>query len=271
MNTSKNKILIYPYQIYSESARALQDELISRNISCKRCRKDRDYIIGRYSTIVNWGNGEWPQWLSTKRDIINPPHKVKDASNKITTFQLLQGKVAMPQFTIEKSEANTWRTRGSAILARTKINGSGGEGIIVVEPTDQLPDAPLYVMYIKKKFEFRVHVFMGEVIDIQHKKRDLSVDIVNNKIRSHSNGWVFTRNDLPPLAIDYRLSRAAITAVRLLQLDFGAVDVIYNSDLDMFYVLEVNTAPGLEGQTVKIYAEKIIKRCVDAQLARYLV
>jgi glutathione synthase/RimK-type ligase-like ATP-grasp enzyme len=39
-----------------------------------------------------------------------------------------------------------------------------------------------------------------------------------------------------------------------LGLDFGAVDIIQD-DGGNFYVLEVNTAPGLEGQTIKSYAE----------------
>jgi D-alanine-D-alanine ligase-like ATP-grasp enzyme len=40
-------------------------------------------------------------------------------------------------------------------------------------------------------------------------------------------------------------------------LDFGAVDVIWNEKQQRAYVLEVNTAPGLEGQTVDDYARGI--------------
>jgi D-alanine-D-alanine ligase-like ATP-grasp enzyme len=42
-------------------------------------------------------------------------------------------------------------------------------------------------------------------------------------------------------------------------LDFGAVDVIYNRAQDKAYVLEVNTAPGLEGSTLDNYVEAIQK------------
>jgi glutathione synthase/RimK-type ligase-like ATP-grasp enzyme len=44
-------------------------------------------------------------------------------------------------------------------------------------------------------------------------------------------------------------------AVAALGLDFGGVDVIWNERRQMAYVLEVNTACGLEGQTVNDYAE----------------
>jgi D-alanine-D-alanine ligase-like ATP-grasp enzyme len=37
-------------------------------------------------------------------------------------------------------------------------------------------------------------------------------------------------------------------------LDFGAVDVIWNAQKEKPYVLEINTAPGLEGQTIADYA-----------------
>jgi D-alanine-D-alanine ligase-like ATP-grasp enzyme len=38
-------------------------------------------------------------------------------------------------------------------------------------------------------------------------------------------------------------------------LDFGAIDIIYNESRDQAYVLEVNTAPGLTGQTIQSYAD----------------
>ena len=40
-----------------------------------------------------------------------------------------------------------------------------------------------------------------------------------------------------------------------LGLDFGAVDVIWNEHESKAYVLEINTAPGLEGSTVEDYKE----------------
>jgi D-alanine-D-alanine ligase-like ATP-grasp enzyme len=42
-------------------------------------------------------------------------------------------------------------------------------------------------------------------------------------------------------------------AVNALGLDFGAVDIIYNGHEDKYYVLEVNTAPGMEGETMFSY------------------
>ena len=42
-------------------------------------------------------------------------------------------------------------------------------------------------------------------------------------------------------------------AVKATGLDFGAVDIIWNNLQEKAYVLEINTAPGLEGQSVETY------------------
>ena len=57
----------------------------------------------------------------------------------------------------------------------------------------------------------------------------------------------------PPEGIVEQAKRSVIEA----GLDFGAVDVIYNVHHKKAYVLEVNTAPGLEGTTLEVYARAI--------------
>ena len=39
-------------------------------------------------------------------------------------------------------------------------------------------------------------------------------------------------------------------------LTFGAIDVIWNEHQQKAFVLEINTAPGIEGTTVEKYAAK---------------
>ena len=66
--------------------------------------------------------------------------------------------------------------------------------------------------------------------------------------------------DSNPLAFSADTLAAALACLAKTGLDFGAVDVIYTKD-ERVYVLEINTAPGLEGQTVldyKVFFEEII-------------
>ena len=124
--------------------------------------------------------------------------------------------------------------------------------------TDSLAhiNAPLYVKYVKKQQEYRVHVFNGSVIDVQRKMRrtDTPDADVNWQVRNHCNGFIFGREgvELPDTALTM-----CVDSVSVLGLDFGAVDIIYNAHEDKYYVLEVNTACGLTGTTLEVYTAAI--------------
>jgi hypothetical protein len=94
------------------------------------------------------------------------------------------------------------------------------------------------------------------VLFVQEKRRERERERTADEslIRSHSNGWVFCREDVE---ISPMLIATARGAVEALGLDFGAVDIIYNQHENQYYVLEVNTAPGLEGQSVVDYTRAI--------------
>ena len=199
--------------------------------------------------IINWG--------STKGfehglfQVLNYSDLVASAVNKLSAFrQLEEDNVPIPQYTTSKEEAVGWNR---TFFARTKLTGHSGEGIIEVPkgtPLADVPDAPLYVLYIYKVREFRVHVVCGAVIDVQQKIRDPEREPKTWKIRSRDNGFIFAREGVE---FNPDRDRIAIEAVDAFSLDFGAVDLIEDKEGN-FYVLEVNTAPGLEGQTINSYA-----------------
>ena len=163
----------------------------------------------------------------------------------------------VPQYTTEKDIVVDWLLDGSEVVARTVLNGNSGEGIVLLQPGDDIVDAPLYVKYIPKKQEYRVHVFKGECVDVQRKarRRDVEDDKINWKIRNHDNGFIFARGenlgDVPEDVI-----KQAVDCVNGCGLDFGAVDVIYNDKMQKAFVLEVNSAPGLTGATLDGYVER---------------
>ena len=163
-----------------------------------------------------------------------------------------------PEYTTDFMAACRWLAQGSTVVERHVLNGHSGEGIRLVEPggNEELQRAPLYVKYVPKNQEYRVHVCGGEAVDIQRKARrkDLPDEEINWKIRNHDNGFIFARNEdgqVPPDVIDQ-----AVRAVKALGLAFGAVDVIFNDKAQEAYVLEVNTAPGLSGETLAGYVRR---------------
>lgn len=248
------RVIIYPYRMGSRSARDLKDNIVGRR--CLLVREQGRYIPRPTDVAINWGNPRIPNWnVSDTGVFLNVPTSVAMAGNKLQTAQCFeQFEVSQPAFTTDPRTAQNWLNEGNEVMARELLRASGGRGLRHVFPGQELGPAQMYAKYVKKIAEYRIHVFGGQIIDAQQKRRRNGFEDVDNKIRNHENGWVFCRGDLevPDCVLD--TSRMAI---RALALDFGAVDVIYNQYYDRAYALEVNTAPGLEGTTLYRYVEAI--------------
>lgn len=240
--------------MYSNSLKELIPALGQRVL---KVYPDRNYHPRNSHVIINWGNSGTPRWGRLAGKIYNKPEAVAKAINKLTAFEeFKKHEVPIPEFTTSREEATKWASDGCAVLTRHSLSSYGGRGISIHDG-GVLENAPLYVKYKKKKKEFRVHVFNGKVIDVLEKrKRNGFNDLpnANTYIRSYGNGWVFCRDGIvKPDTLD----EVSIKAVQALGLDFGGVDVIWNERENKCYVLEVNTAPGIEGTSVLRYAEAI--------------
>lgn len=206
--------------------------------------------------VINWGSSHIPAWANEDSHILNCPLRVGVAGNKLLTFQSLATTpdVNLPEWTVDNDLAADWFDGGVIVVARETLIGHSGAGIVLYDPSvleDFDAEYPLYTKYIKKAGEYRVHVAFGKVIDVQQKRKRTDFDgTVNTQIRSHQNGWVYCRENIVEPT---ELRTQAILAVETLGLDFGAVDIIYNRHHNKCYVLEVNTAPGLEGATLVSY------------------
>lgn len=204
-------------------------------------------------TLINWGCAVPLSVLKQPSKVYNQPWAVAQASNKLKAFvKFAEAGVPTPMFTTDKTVAESW---SHTVFARTKLTGHSGDGIIVIPKGEDFVDAPLYTFYIFKEREYRVHVVNGKVIDTQRKIRDMSKEVLSWKIRSHENGFMFARGGI---SRDKAREKVCIDAIKALGLDFGAVDVIQDKD-GQYYVLEVNTAPGLEGQTINSYQEAFLE------------
>jgi len=219
-------------------------------------RPNPTFVGKPWHVLINWGNSNQPNGLTVKT--INSYEAVRIASNKLITFQRLEGVdgIRIPNFTTDPNVATTWRVNGP-VVARTVLSGHSGAGIRLLEQGSDWVQAPLYVQYVPKKKEFRVHVAFGQVIDVQEKRKRSDYDgDADYKVRNHHTGWVYCREDI---AEPQGLREMAVATVARLGLDFGAVDLIYNEKRNEVYVLECNTAPGLEGTTVEKYARAFVE------------
>jgi glutathione synthase/RimK-type ligase-like ATP-grasp enzyme len=187
--------------------------------------------------------------------VINRPENVAVAGNKLTALQRMsEDDVPTVPFTDNREVAASWLP--NKVVCRGTLRGHSGEGIVIASSVDELTHVALYTKYIKKSSEWRVHVFMGDVITVQRKvrSRDVPDEQVNWEVRNRQNGFIFQRNNEQQ---PDDLADVALSAIESLELDFGAVDIIFNQHHNQFYVLEVNTAPNLEGSTLTAYTEAI--------------
>lgn len=235
----------------SDGANAIAERMGIKKIALRNSK----YVGKPEDIIINWGASTLPETFDKVGTVINAPECVAVAVNKLKCFdRLADGMVRVPRYTDDIHLARNWIEVGYEVVVRHKLNGAGGEGIEIVNDIDALPQAPLYTLYVKKKSEWRVHVAFGEVIHIARKVRDPEhpEDKVNWKVRNKANGFIFQiHNEAIPIGV----TEQARLAVKALGLHFGAVDVVFNEQQGRAYVLEVNTAPGVEGTTLDKYVE----------------
>jgi glutathione synthase/RimK-type ligase-like ATP-grasp enzyme len=206
--------------------------------------------------VINWGATRLPQHLFDA-EVINHPDLVASVVDKRNFFLQCDGTQPfnVPRYWTSRDAAEQWlrENPGRTLVARTILRGHEGAGIVLIDSLDQMVNAPLYTEYVKKKAEYRVHVVNGVAIDAVQKKKLREYDGARDtRIRNTLNGYVFARTGVvvPQCVLDN-----AVAAVTFYGLHFGAVDVIYNEHQDKAYVLEINTAPGIEGTTVQKYKE----------------
>lgn len=249
---------ILPYSQHSLSAKSL-----AQGLGIKRLKVDgtSKYSPRRRHRILNWGRSEenWPfVWDEDEVLWVNTPEAVTKASDKLTSLlKMSQSGVSVPEFTTFNDEASQWSSQGKRIFCRTLLKANGGRGIIDIDPYSvDIPRSPLYTVYVRKSSEWRVHILFQKVIFIQRKIRNPHETPVSWRIRNHANGFIFQQN-YDRTAWKDEIGDEALKAVRSLGLDIGAVDIVWDNMAKKPYVLEVNTAPGLEGKTLEAYIKAL--------------
>ena len=245
-------LLVYSFNPYSEGALALKEALL-----IKRIKSEKSKFKGHpRKTVINWGSSDLSDEIN-KCNVLNYSDCVSEAVNKLLFFRKMAPYDLTPAFTEDFQTATEWCAKGDFVVARTILTGHSGRGIVIMhrDKPNEFVKAPLYTKYIKKMEEYRIHIAFNEVIDMQKKvlskEKAEGKEEINWKIRNLENGFIFQRENInPPECV----KEVALKALLISELAFGAVDVVYNQKEDRAYVLEINTAPGLQGTTIENYA-----------------
>ena len=182
--------------------------------------------------------------------------------NKLEQYKWFQEQgIPALDFTVSIATAGDWAMEGHTVFGRKYLNASCGKGIIIIEKNAdgpiEVPLCPVYTKYKKKKREFRVHVFKNQVVSVVEKrKRKEFAGERDTKVRNLANGYVFCQTvENEPEG----LRALALQAAQVSPSDFRGVDIGYNQHKDELFVIEVNSAPGIEGTNVDKYLEAMVQ------------
>ena len=200
-------------------------------------------------------------WRSTKERANRKHIKYGHSVDKLTQYRWFQEQgLSALEFTTDYATAFRWWEEGYTVFGRTILNGSCGKGIIVYSPEDDQFDearsAKVYTKYKKKKREFRVHIFQDRVVAvIEKRKRAGYKGERDTKIRNLANGYVFCQTvENEPEG----LRALALAASKVTPSDFKGVDLGYNERNNECFIIEVNSAPGIQGSNINAYISQIL-------------
>jgi hypothetical protein len=187
--------------------------------------------------VVNWGV-QHTNTYSCK--VLN----AKIVPSKLAELQILQNAdIPVPEFSEERPEnPEGW-------LARTFKHHSANDLLRA------RPRGDFYTKFVEVVREYRIHVFAGNRIraGIKVPRNEQA----HPRFRTHTVGWTISYGRKAQEHLNRKIRRTAIKAVKALQYDFGAVDIGETAD-GAVIVFEVNSAPGLDGKTPAIYAQRIL-------------
>ena len=252
------KIFLAPCRIGFKSSQKLANVLGARRIKLHESR----YRHRSNFRVVNWGRSDVAFPVA-----LNQPEAVAKAINKRSTWDILASRgIPTVCHTIDPTVAQGWLDSGVSVYRRETLTAFGGRGLSCIRRGGSLP-LPLFsetggvftpdITYTKRfptRREFRVLVVGNEVALVSEKKKRRGSN-PDPMIRSHE-GYVFCRHDLEPYPS--RICDDSIAAIQALGLDFGGVDIAVDKN-DNTCVLEVNTAPGIDGESVPALAGALLR------------
>lgn len=171
--------------------------------------------------------------------------------NKLKQYEFFKANdIPHAPFSTKIEDAKKWLKQGHAVVCREFVKGQGGHGLHIADSLDSLVDAKVYTKYMKKKREFRVNLFKHKVVNIREKIGKAG----KWNICTQANGFTTTFVKTPISNEEY-LRNIAEQASHVSSSDFIGVDVGYNQFYDEYFVLEVNSGPSIEGQSVNDFVK----------------
>lgn len=208
------------------------------------------------TVVVNYGAASRDELRGCERaaERLNAPFAVRDASDKLRAVRLL-GELA-PRTVGDPALAGQL---GSEYIVAKRSRGSRGGGKELFRAADLERDPALrrrllrydhFQEYIPDREEYRVNLLGDEVLTAYRKAPP---EREGPRLGGH-RGFELQRS-MPRAALE-----AAREARRRVGLDLAGVDLVYDRRRGRWYVLEVNSAPGMGPITLRRLLEALAAR-----------
>jgi hypothetical protein len=222
--------------------------MLSEELDGKRVKlANSTYQYKPEHVLINWGNGNCPF-----SEALNPASAILDVIDKRKFFEMTNDSDYVPNYATTKTAAAALKF---PVVCRGTTEGHDGQGITIAETPAQLTNAPLYVEYIDKTSEYRIHVGRlpsGEVTIIGRQKKYKTENFTGDGRIWTGQETKLEWMDLAPIPV---IAAAKAVFAMFPKLTFGAFDIVYDNSSERAYVLEINSAPMMTTQSTVKYAE----------------
>ena len=185
--------------------------------------------------FVRWGSSRFCGCKAKEYPkVINSSVAILNAVDKELALKLLSTKVKIPTL----YWGNTTIPAGVRVVYRERYHSEGSNFKVITGPFRV--EGPGYhaTEFIPTPYEYRAWVCGDRVRVAKRIKLRENEDYEVNPCRSKWGYEVITTTD--------NMKKLALASVKVLKLDFGAVDFLWSEDHNCYFVLEVNTGPSLD-------------------------
>jgi len=239
--------------------------------------------VSKYDTLIRWGSSGDSYMDEEFQRVINTAKNVVQSANRQHMFQRLARHIPGGQL-LWHSRVPYSHDNSTLTMLRHRF-GRYGKDIELLGRSDERWDeiranyetnGMFSVQFWPADYEVRVHIVDGNSVSMQVKARRNAdgtpthelIEANKLTIRNDANGWGLwpLSNSLAALLGIHKPSirEQAKQVIRLFNLQFGVVDFLvrtpagkYNNLQHETKILEINTAPGVDGQTLERYISSI--------------
>jgi len=232
---------------------------LASKLGLKPIRKEQSIInLARKGIFpaIRYGNSLAPLGKDDTR--FNHPTVIKLCADSVAFSRFCKGhNFYSPQYKKFSME----HVPGLPFLLRNRWHRSGLD-IDIINNRQDLDDLSVdrihgryWVPLIETKYEIRVHFVLGDIVRIFVKRPGIDA-LPNSFIRTLHHGWHYSiKNN-----VGEEWTKAKQIAHNLaedLGLGFGGIDMAWVPKEKRYIIWEVNTAPGLNANTLELYAAKL--------------